>query len=198
MTDTRDVASATAEGSVALADHADRTGSVRGVTVQLAHRALLGTIRIPATIIPIVAMPVFFVLAFGGSFGALTDIPGFPTDNILNWMVPFAILQGAAFAGLGAAFGAGRDLENGFYDRLLLAPTRRISLASGPLLYRRGPFALPRGRGAAGRLPRWSPHLGGDPGPRHPAGRRGRCWPSPRASGGSASPTGPRRRGRAR
>lgn len=92
-------------------------------------------VRIPATIIPTIVMPVFFVLAFGGAFGALTQLPGFPTDNILNWMAPFAILQGASFAGLGAAFNAGRDLENGFYDRLLLAPARRLSLATGPLLY---------------------------------------------------------------
>lgn len=110
-------------------------GRLWPVSVALAHRAYLGMVRIPATIIPTIVMPVFFVLAFGGAFGAITRLPGFPTDNILNWMAPFAILQGASFAGLGAAFNAGRDLENGFYDRLLLAPTRRLSLAVGPLLY---------------------------------------------------------------
>src|SRR5690606_12689219 len=92
-------------------------------------------IRIPAAVVPVVVMPVFFVLAFSGAFSAITDIPGFPTDNILNWMVPFAVLQGAAFAGFGAALGAGRDLENGFYDRLLLSPVPRPGLVLGPLTY---------------------------------------------------------------
>lgn len=113
----------------------EHRGTVRAVSLALADRARLGTLRVPGTIVPIVIMPIFFVLAFGGAFGALTDLPGFPTDNILNWMVPFAALQGASFGGLGAAFGAGRDLENGFFDRLLLAPAPRVALATGPLLF---------------------------------------------------------------
>jgi ABC-2 type transport system permease protein len=112
-----------------------RTGHLGAVTGQLARRNVLYMLRIPATVIPIIVMPVFFTVAFSGAYGALTDLRGFPTDNVLNWMVPFAIMQGAAFAGLGSAFGAGRDLETGFYDRLLLAPTRRLYLVLGPLYY---------------------------------------------------------------
>jgi ABC-2 type transport system permease protein len=108
---------------------------VAPVIGQLTHRGVLGMVRIPAAVVPVVVMPVFFVLAFSGAFSAITNIPGFPTDNILNWMVPFAVLQGAAFAGFGAAFGAGRDLENGFYDRLLLSPIPRPALVLGPLTY---------------------------------------------------------------
>jgi len=109
----------------------------------LAHRNYLGMIRIPATVIPTIVMPVFFVLAFSGSFSGLVKLPGFPTDNILNWMVPFAILQGASFAGLGAAFATGKDLENGFFDRLLLSPAPRLTLAIGPLSYSAARAFLP-------------------------------------------------------
>jgi ABC-2 type transport system permease protein len=108
---------------------------VAPVVGQLTQRGVRGMIRIPAAVIPVVVMPVFFVLAFSGAFSAITNIPGFPTDNILNWMVPFAVLQGAAFAGFGSAIGAGRDLENGFYDRLLLSPIPRPALVIGPLTY---------------------------------------------------------------
>ena len=113
----------------------EHRGHLWAVSLVLADRARIGTLRVPGTIVPILIMPIFFVLAFSGAFGALTDLPGFPTDNILNWMVPFAALQGASFGGLGAAFGTGRDLENGFFDRLLLAPAPRLSLATGPLLF---------------------------------------------------------------
>jgi ABC-2 type transport system permease protein len=119
------------------AGDARHTGArgVAPVVGRLAQRGVLGMVRIPATVIPVIVMPVFFTLAFSGAFSAITNIPGFPTDNILDWMVPFAVLQGASFAGFGAAFGAGRDLENGFYDRLLLSPVPRPALVLGPLVY---------------------------------------------------------------
>lgn len=104
------------------------------VAVAITRRSLVNIARVPAAFVPIVAMPVFFVIAFSGSFTSLTDLPGFPTDNILNFMVPFAIVQGASFAGFGTGFGTARDIENGFYDRFLLSPGRRTGLFVGPIL----------------------------------------------------------------
>jgi ABC-2 type transport system permease protein len=101
----------------------------------LVRRSALSILRIPATVIPMVVMPLFFVLAFGGAFSAVTQLPGFPTDNILDWVAPFAVLQGASFAGFGSAYGTGRDLESGFFDRLWLAPSPRIALVAGALAY---------------------------------------------------------------
>lgn len=112
----------------------DRAAAVLPVALALARRSLVNVLRIPAAFVPILAMPIFFVVAFSGSFTALTQLPHFPTDNILDWMVPFALLQGAAFAGFGTGFGTVRDIESGFYDRLLLAPTSRLALLVGPLL----------------------------------------------------------------
>jgi ABC-2 type transport system permease protein len=118
--------------SVALAPTA--SVPVLPPTLAIARRSLVNVLRIPAAFIPILAMPIFFVIAFSGSFSSLTNLPQFPTDNILNWMVPFAMIQGSAFAGFSAGFGTVRDLETGFYDRLLLAPGSRVPLLVGPLL----------------------------------------------------------------
>jgi ABC-2 type transport system permease protein len=79
-------------------------------------------------------MPVFFTLALAGAFGALTNLPGFPGSQMLDWVVPFTSLQAAAFAGITTGMGVARDLENGFYDRFLLSPVPRVSLLLGPLL----------------------------------------------------------------
>jgi ABC-2 type transport system permease protein len=100
----------------------------------LARRSLVGILRIPAAFVPLVVMPMFFVIAFSGSFDRLSDLPSFPTDNVLDWFVPFAIIQGSAFAGFGTGFGTVRDIETGFYDRLLLAPGSRAGLFVGPIV----------------------------------------------------------------
>jgi ABC-2 type transport system permease protein len=104
------------------------------VALALARRSLATILRIPAAVVPLIVMPMFFVIAFSGSFSSLADLPSFPTDNVLNWFVPFAIVQGAAFAGFGAGFSTVRDIETGFYDRLLLAPGTRLGLYVGPTL----------------------------------------------------------------
>lgn len=104
-----------------------------GVALGLAGRSLVRIRRIPAAMIPTVAMPIFLLLAFSGSFSAIADLPNFPTDNMLNWVLPYAVLQGAAFAGVGSAQAVAADMENGFYDRLLMSPASRWSLMAGPV-----------------------------------------------------------------
>ncbi|HEX9682865.1 MAG TPA: ABC transporter permease [Acidimicrobiales bacterium] len=104
------------------------------VTWQLAQRSMMLIPRIPSTFVPSLVMPVFITISFSGAFGALSDIPAFPTDVMLDWVVPMALLQGAAFAGITTGMGIAHDVENGFFDRLLLSPSPRSALLLGPLL----------------------------------------------------------------
>jgi ABC-2 type transport system permease protein len=107
--------------------------STVAVAASLARRSLVRILRIPAAVIPTVAMPVFLLISFSGAFQAVTDVPGFPTSSILSWVAPYAVIQGAAFAGVGASQSVAADIENGFYDRLLMSPTSRLALILGPL-----------------------------------------------------------------
>lgn len=108
--------------------------SSAAVTWGVAERSLRLIPRLPATFIPSLVMPVFFTVAFSGPFAALVNIPGFPAQEILDWVVPFTALQGCAFAGLTTGLGVARDLETGFYDRMLLSPAPRMSLLAGSLV----------------------------------------------------------------
>lgn len=110
---------------------------------QIAWRSILLVVRIPSAFIPATIFPVFLILAFSGAFSAITDLPTFPTDEILNWYVPLAIIQGSAFVGVGMGIAAARDIESGFYDRLLLAPTPRSALLLGPAVAGVARAALP-------------------------------------------------------
>jgi len=113
------------------------------VAVSLARRSLQRILRIPAAVIPTFAMPVFLLISFSGAFVSVTEIPNFPTDTILSWVAPYAVVQGASFAGVGAAFGTAADIETGFYDRLLMSPTSRFGLLLGPLMAAMARVLLP-------------------------------------------------------
>ncbi len=84
---------------------------------------------LPATIAPVV-----FLLGMSGQFGRLTGLDGFPTDSYLSWIVPLSCLQGAGFAGAATGSNLARDIEQGWFDRLLVAPVSRPVLLLGPIL----------------------------------------------------------------
>jgi ABC-2 type transport system permease protein len=113
-------------------------GQARGGTTirsarGLALRGLRSIRRLPSAFFPALAMPIFQTIAFSGTFFAITEIPGFPTDRSVNWYLPLACCMGSAFAGVGMGFSAVRDIESGFFDRLRMAPSPRSSLIVGPL-----------------------------------------------------------------
>ena len=101
--------------------------------VGLTVRGLRNIRRLPSAFMPALLMPVFTTIAFAGSFAAITKIPGFPTDRSVNWFMPLGVLFGSAFSGVSLGFSTIRDIETGFYDRLRMSPTSRLSLILGPL-----------------------------------------------------------------
>lgn len=105
---------------------------VKAITV----RSLVRVRRMPSAFVPSIAMPVFQVIAFSGAFGAAVvlafEAAGRRIDA-LDWYVPLAALQGASFGAVGVAFGTVRDLEDGFFDRFLMAPTSRWAFVAGPM-----------------------------------------------------------------
>ncbi len=109
-------------------------GSLFASSNMLSLRAMRAIRRVPATFIPTLAMPIFQAVAFAGTYFAITKIPGFPTDRSINWFLSLSGCMGGAFSGLGLGFAAIQDIENGFMDRLRMAPTPRAALLLGPLL----------------------------------------------------------------
>ena len=75
-------------------------------------------VRLPSAFFQSLAMPVFTMIAFSGTYFAITQLSGFPTDRSVNWFMPLGICFGAAFSGIGLGFATIRDIETGFYDRL--------------------------------------------------------------------------------
>lgn len=118
--------------------------SAAAVTWGIAERSVKLIPRVPSTFVPSLVMPLFLTVAFSGPFASLVNLPGFPADHILDWVIPFTALQACAFAGITTGMGIARDLESGFYDRLLMSPAPRTSLLAGALMATvlRGAIAL--------------------------------------------------------
>ena len=106
-----------------------------GIIAVICRRGMRKIRTRPALIVPVLFMPLFFVISFTGAFSSLTRIRGYGTDNIFNWLAVYAVLTGSVFAGMGGPNATAEDIENGFFDRLLLAPGSRIPVLLGTVAF---------------------------------------------------------------
>ncbi len=98
------------------------------------RRSLNEVLRVRGALLPATIAPVVFLLGMSGQFGRLTGLDGFPTDSYLSWVLPLSCLQGAGFAGAATGANLARDIEQGLFDRFLVAPVGRAVLLVGPIL----------------------------------------------------------------
>jgi ABC-type multidrug transport system permease subunit len=104
------------------------------VALVLWRRSLNEVLRVRGALLPATVAPLVFMLGITGQFGRLTGLDGFPTDSYLSWIVPLSCMQGAGFAGAATGANLARDIEQGWFDRLLVAPVPRPLLVVGPIL----------------------------------------------------------------
>ena len=104
------------------------------IALVLWRRSLNEVLRVRGALLPATVAPVVFLLGMSGQFGRLTGLDGFPTDSYMSWIVPLSCLQGAGFAGAATGSNLARDIEQGWFDRLLVSPVPRPLLLIGPLL----------------------------------------------------------------
>ncbi|MGZ4199810.1 MAG: ABC transporter permease [Thermoleophilia bacterium] len=99
----------------------------------LIKRSLLGYLRQPAAIIPSFAISVFFLFVYNAGLGSVANLPGF-NGSYLAFIIPVSIAS-AAISGAGLAGQALiRDIESGYFTKLLLTPTRRLAIIWGPMV----------------------------------------------------------------
>ncbi len=99
---------------------------------QLTLRSLREVVRQPAFEIQNYFIPLFFFAVTVGALGNVSAL-AFGVENYRAFQMPVAILQGAAGAAGFSALAMTTDIERGYFDKLLLTPTPRISLVLGRL-----------------------------------------------------------------
>ena len=101
--------------------------STLSVATAVGWRMLHNNFTTPSLLIPGLAFPMFFFVAFAGGLSRVNDVPGFQFPvGYTAFQFVFVLLQSAAFAGVFTGFGIVRDFETGFARRLMIAvPDRR-------------------------------------------------------------------------
>ncbi|MCE3265725.1 MAG: putative multidrug transporter permease protein [Solirubrobacterales bacterium] len=100
----------------------------------LMRRAINELTRVPGAAIPGVLAPTIFFLGLTSVFGSLTLLPGFDTTSYQSFLIPVTLMQGAAFTGAATGVNLARDIEHGWFDRLLASPAPRPVLLAGLVL----------------------------------------------------------------
>lgn len=102
----------------------------------LGRRSLIAIRREPVAWFPTLFFPLLLMAIFTGSFGqAPGRIPGFPPiRGFLDFAVAGSVLQAALLIGTVAGTAMARDIEGGFFDRLILSPVSRTAILAGHLV----------------------------------------------------------------
>lgn len=117
--------------SPSIRSYAERGGHAGEAIVAIVKRSMIRVRRMPSAFVPSLVMPVFQLIAFSGAFGFAVTRLGI--RNALDWYVPLNAIQGASFGALGVSFALINDMQTGFFDRLLMAPTRRWVMVASPM-----------------------------------------------------------------
>lgn len=99
------------------------------------RQSLVTIFRRPEAVIPPIAISLFFLLIYDSTLGkAAGFIPDLGGNDYLGFILPLSIVS-SSLSGSGiAAQNLVRNIENGYFDKLLLTPVFRFSLLSGTIL----------------------------------------------------------------
>jgi ABC-2 type transport system permease protein len=100
----------------------------------LAIRSLTTLLRTPEALLPPLAISIFFLVIYQSTLGkASSFIPGIG-GSYLGFILPLSIVSGSLSGSGVAAQNLVRDIERGYFDKLLLTPVRRAALLLAPIL----------------------------------------------------------------
>ncbi len=99
------------------------------------RRNLTVILRTPQALLPPLIISVFFLVIYESTLGeAAGFLPGLSGNSYLGFILPLSLVS-SALAGSGlAAQNLVRDIESGYFDKLLLTPASRAALLLGPIL----------------------------------------------------------------
>jgi ABC-2 type transport system permease protein len=130
-----DAAGHDAAHTIRAAQQVPRAGRASFMTqlVMATQRTLVTNFRVPAAIIPPFIITVFFLVIYDASLGgaAAFFLAG---QSYLGFVLPLSVVSGALSGSSLAGQSIVRDIESGYFDKLLLTPINRGALLLGAML----------------------------------------------------------------
>jgi ABC-2 type transport system permease protein len=100
----------------------------------LVKRNLVTIMRTPEALLPPIAISVFFLVIYNSTLGKASSFVPNLSGSYLGFILPLSIVS-SSLAGAGiAAQNLVRDIERGYFNKLLLTPVNRAVLLLGPIL----------------------------------------------------------------
>ncbi len=97
-------------------------------------RSLVTIFRTPSALLPPIAISVFFLVIYESTLGTAAGFIPNLKGGYLGFILPLSIVS-ASLSGAGiAAQNLVRDIESGYFDKLLLTPASRAALLLGVIL----------------------------------------------------------------
>lgn len=116
-----------------------KTQSPKGIgffseVLLVVQRNLVTILRTPEALIPPIAISIFFLVIYNSTLGRAAGFIPEIGGSYLGFILPLSIVS-SSLAGAGiAAQNLVRDIERGYFDKLLLTPVNRAVLILGPIL----------------------------------------------------------------
>lgn len=97
-------------------------------------RNLVTIFRTPAALLPPMAISIFFLVIYDSTLGKASSFIPNIGGSYLGFILPLSIVS-SSLSGAGiAAQNLVRDIQSGYFDKLLLTPINRGALLLGPIL----------------------------------------------------------------
>ncbi|MGK2877258.1 MAG: ABC transporter permease [Solirubrobacterales bacterium] len=101
----------------------------------IGSRQITRVVRKPQMLTPIFLVPTMFLVVTSGGAARAIDLPGFPqVDSFFQFALAGAIIQSTMLGGLMTGIALSVDVDNGFFDRMIVAPIPRSALVIGRVL----------------------------------------------------------------
>lgn len=103
-------------------------------TWYMTQRHLRALFRQPVWIAITLVQPIIWILLYGALFKRIVDIPGFGSDNYIDFLTPGIVLMTSLFSGGWTGMALIEDIHRGVTDRFLVTPVSRGALIAGRLV----------------------------------------------------------------